>query len=272
MLMTRESLKNLFKKGKFPSENHFAHLIDSTVNRMEDGIGKSPKNGLQLSPQGENDQLLSFFERMDLQHPEWQFNLQRQGPHKGLSVDKVVVDENGMPQTESRLFLAKSGNIGINTASPWAPVHVNGTLGSNARIGTHTYGKVPGNGEWQPILTKLTGVQAYEVVARIDGPKGKGKYAITHAIALSAFGGKHPAKRIKQTRAYYGWFWNRIDFKWEGDVTDYRLMVRTRQNYGRDENEQPNMIKFHITKLWDDDLLNSDDLPLVDLRQEKPAT
>lgn len=261
MILNRDALKQLFQKGKTPSENHFAHLIDSSLNKMEDGIGKTPAEGLQLSPQGSFDQVLSVYERMDLPLPSWQIKLMRQNHAQGLSFDKIEKDEDNKTESESRLFLANNGKIGLHTTQPWAPFHVNATAGLKARVGTHTYGQVAGDGEWHSILCNLSGICSFEVVARIEGPPGRGKYAITHAIALRTFGGKLSRSKIPQTRAYYGWFWNRIELRWEGSIFDYSLQVRTRQSYELGENGEKSMIKFHVTNLWDNELFAGDQLP-----------
>jgi len=221
---------------------------------MEDGIGKTAAEGLQLSPKGSFDQVLSVYERMDLPMPAWQIKLLRQNDARGLSFEKLEKNEDNEPEGTSRLFLANDGKIGINTTAPWAPLHVNTTAGLKARVGTHVYGQVAGDGEWHPIISQLKGMQSFEVVARIDGPPGRAKYAITHAIALRTFGGKGSRSKIPQTRAHYGWFWNRIELRWMGSVNDYSLEVRTRQHYGDDENGGMCMIKFHVAKLWDDEL------------------
>lgn len=268
MILNRDSLKQLFKKGKSPSENHFAHLIDSTLNKMEDGIGKTSAEGLQLSPQGSFDQVLSVYERMDLPLPAWQIKLLRQNDAKGLSFEKIEKNEDNEPQSTSRLFLGNNGKIGVNTKAPWAPLHVDTTAGLKARVGTHAYGQVPGDGEWHSILSNLNGMQSFEVMARIAGPPNRGKYAMTHAIALRTYGGTGSKKRIPQTRTYYGWFWNRIELRWEGSTYNYALQVRTRQHYGFTEDGEVSMIKFHLTNLWDDDLFSSDQLPVF----HDPAT
>lgn len=263
MLLNRESLKGLFKKGKFPSEQSFTHLIDSSINKLDDGISKTPDDGLQLAPQGSFDRVLSVFERMDQDQPAWQLKFLRDANAKGLSFDKVEKDENNEPISESRFFLADDGRIGIKTTDPFTPFHIKTTAGIQSRIGTHCYGKVPGDGEWHTIIGGLTGVQCLEVVARIDGPFGHGKYAITHAVALSSFGGKHARNRIKQTRSYYGWFWNRIELKWEGEIKNYALKVRTRQHYGKQEDGSSSMIRLHVTNLWDDEVMRLERLRLL---------
>jgi hypothetical protein len=110
-------------------------------------------------------------------------------------------------------------------------------------------------------------MQSFEVVARIAGPPGRSKYAITHAIALRTFGGKGSRSKIPQTRTYYGWFWNRIEFRWEGSTYDYSLQVRTRQHYGSNDDGEISMIKYHVASLWDDQLFTGDQLPANNLKE-----
>ena len=45
-----------------------------------------------------------------------------------------------------------------------------------------------GDGNWQTIVFNLDGINGFELVASIRGKKGSGRYALAHAIALSAFG------------------------------------------------------------------------------------
>ena len=196
---------------------------------------------------------MSVYKRMDLPLPAWQIKLLRQNEAQGLSFEKVEKDEENKPQNESRLFLANEGKIGIHTTSPQAQFHVNTTAGLKARVGTYACGQIPGDGEWHNILEPLNGLQAFEVMTRIDGPSGRGKYAMTHAIAMRTYGGTMSRSKIPQTRAYYGWFWNRIELRWAGDIQNYSLQARTRQSYGSDENGQI-MIKYHVSSLWDDSI------------------
>ena len=43
----RDELKEHFKNGRLPTEQHFAHLIDSTINKQEDGFSKDEENGMK---------------------------------------------------------------------------------------------------------------------------------------------------------------------------------------------------------------------------------
>jgi hypothetical protein len=262
-LFTRESLKNFFRKGKFPSQVHFSHLIESTVNKLDDGFSKSEKDGLMVAPQGQSQQLLSFFKQLNDTHPEWQINFKEVDQQMGLNIESVSTDEFGETKTHSWIFLDKKGAIGLNTQKPKHLLDVNGTVGMNTRVGSFLAGQVDGDGKWKPILTNLRGLQAFEVVARIKGPSKRGRYAFTHAIALSTFG--RSRSKVKQIRAHYGWFWNRISLKWDSnwdaDAKEWMhsLLIRTHTHYGnQDETGKPFPIQFHITRLWDDKMIFPD--------------
>lgn len=82
-----------------------------------------------------------------------------------------------MDSVKSMVFLAEDGKVGINTTDPISQLEVAGTMACKTRIGVFKYGKVPANGEFQDILSDMDSPQAFEVVARVDGPEKSGKYA-----------------------------------------------------------------------------------------------
>ena len=61
----REDLKEHFKNGKVPTENHFAYLIDSTINKQEDGFSKDEENGMLVKALGASQRLVSFYRTND---------------------------------------------------------------------------------------------------------------------------------------------------------------------------------------------------------------
>ncbi|MFM7155248.1 MAG: hypothetical protein ACKOZV_14105, partial [Bacteroidota bacterium] len=78
------------------------------------------------------------------------------------------------------------------------------------------------------------------------------KYAVTHAIALGTFGGGK--NTIRQTRSYYGLFWNRIDLRWKSEGSLYHLEIRTYQHYGLKPDGTAYKIRYHVSALLDDAL------------------
>jgi hypothetical protein len=129
-------------------------------------------------------------------------------------------------------------------------MEVNGTLASKARVGTYnTIGEVPADGEWHIILDELEGCHAFEVVAKAQGIHKRGKYAISHALAVSTHG--NIGSNIRVTQAYYGWIWHRIKFRWRKASDErYRLEIKTVGHYGMNEENEVISIKFHVTSLW----------------------
>jgi len=241
-LLNRQSLKTLFGAGARPKESNFSSLIDSMINKIDDGISKNAEDGLILSPEGkESDRIMSFYENVEDELPQWSIEL-GQEEKKGLSIVAPVTKTE-----ETRVIsFQKSGEVGIGTENPRTTLEVEGILGADTRIGTYKLATVPADGEWHDIITDLDGCIALEVMAQV-GKEKTGRYALLHAHALSTFGKSH--HRIRKTQAHYGWFWNKIAIRFTGSTYNYKLQLKTRSNYGAGQN-----IHFHITKLWDNDM------------------
>lgn len=250
-LLTRSTLKNLFTRGAVPTEVNFSDFIDSTVNKVDDGFSQSAEHGFMLAPQGSNRKLMSFFE--SIRDPQAAFSLSLNPTRyaKGLSVDDA--------EHESVLFLKDTGQIGIGTKTPQFKLEVNGMMGVNGRVGTFASGSVNADGEWQTIVDRLEGIQAFEVIAQASGKEGRGKYALTHAIALSNYG----VGKIRQLRSTHsrvlGPLFHKISLRWSKGSDGYRLQVKTTQNYGYvdDKDEKRAQIKYYVTKLWDTTMMTT---------------
>lgn len=243
-MRNRNTLKNFFGAERKPTEANFTDLIDSMVNKLDDGFAKGVNEGLMLAPEEGSEALLSFYKSIEDKSPLWTMKLMESGTGKGLQIGEA---------NEPSLFLQSGGKVGIGTATPAHKLEVNGTVGMQGRIGTLFKGQVPANGKWQTIAAELKGCQALEVLAGV-GKKGEGKYALVHALALSTYAGSK--SRIKKVQAHYGWFWNKLCLRWSSDpvtsdagtLPNYKLQVRTRSNYG-----DSTPICYHISRLWSDE-------------------
>ena len=242
---TREDLKKYFSNGEIPNENHFCKLIDSMLNRQDDGFSKDDENGLIIVARGGSNKLVTLFKNMDDLNPFFHFEKDEQ-ESGGLRMRPAGEGEED-PQDNNGYFFHDNGNMGIGIrCEEQYKLQVNGFAGLEGRVGTYLQGQVPADGKWHPIIEGLDNCQAYEVIAR-TGKKGFGKFAILHAHALKAFGKSHG--RIRRTSAYYGSFWNRIRLRWRSNAThDYSLQVSTGRNYGHDV-----FVFYKITRLWDDE-------------------
>ncbi|TNE54007.1 MAG: hypothetical protein EP338_08945 [Bacteroidetes bacterium] len=236
-LLNRASLKKLFSNGTRPDETSFSNMIDSMLNVVDDGITKNEKDGLVLSPEGqEEDPVISFYRSIQQDQANWTIDL---GPEENKGIR--LVQANDPQQKESRVFLKENGGIGVNTEKPLSDLQVNGVFGTNARIGTFQIGKSPANGSWQQIISGLDGCQAFEIVAQV-GKKHSGKYALVKATVICTFG----KSKIRSTQAHYGFCWNKITFRVRGSIHDYGVEMKTRSNYG-----EGMYIRYHVSKLWD---------------------
>lgn len=246
-LLNRDTLKNFFVTGSQPSQGNFSNLIDSMVNKVDDGFSKDMEHGLMLSPMKSGNSLISFFQTMDNPEPDWSVRLNPDDKTLGLDFGEPNTTDDSI---QSRVFMQRGGNVGIGTQQPKFLLDVNGTAGMQTRIGTYPSANatntVPADGRWHTILSGLNNCQAFEIVAQTGLPK-HGKYALLHAIALSTFG--RSRSKIRKTQAHYGFWWNKIAIRWTGSTFDYGLEIRTRSNYGTGIN-----INYNITRLWESPL------------------
>ena len=242
--LNRDSLKSLFSDGSRPNANNFASLIDSMVNKVDDGLSKDDNEGIILSPEGEeSDRVVSFYDSVQDELPKWSIEMFHE-EDMGLG----IVEPTSETENQTRLFFEKGGNIGIDTRHPKTNFEVNGILGTSSRVGTYKLATIPADGSWRDIVTNLNGCVAFEVMAQV-GKEKAGRYALLHSFALSTFGKSR--NKIKTTQAHYGWWWNKMSLRWAGSTYDYSLQLRTRSNYG-----QGQQIKYCVTKLWDNDVMS----------------
>lgn len=241
----RKTLKNYFRKGNLPSEANFENLIDSSVNKIDDGFSKTEDEGLMLSNIGESEKIISFYEDIEDDFAQWAINLNKfdnksKGPRGALN---FMVPETG----NTVLSLTHKNRVGINQTDPAYDLHVNRLIASGGRVGTFCEdSEIPADGKWYRIIQNLNYCQAFEIVAR-TGIKDSGKHSLLHAIAVSAYGRSN--SRIRNTGARYS-FWRpcRIQLRWTGDTFNYHLEMRCRQDLG-----PGTKIKYYVTQLWSDE-------------------
>ena len=155
-LQNRETLKNFFKKGIKPSESHFHDLIDSSINKVDDGMSKTLDDGLMLSPIGTSEKLISFFKSIEVKNPAW-----------SLEIDPGDAALNfNNHRGESILSLMDDGKVGINNPKPDYELDVQGNIGMIGRIGTFKTGKILGDGQWHKAIENLNGCRVVLYRAR----------------------------------------------------------------------------------------------------------
>ncbi len=225
----RAVLKNYFLKGNVPKENNFQDFIDSCLNQADDGIWKKADQALSVKAEGTNEEILKFYKNIDDMNPAWTVSMRAADGNEGFNI----------AEEESRLFIETGGNVGIGTTQPRTKLDVDGFIGMKGRKGFFREGQVEADGNWHDVITGLNHYNAFELMA-VTGKKGS--HAITHAIAVSAYGNSNPA--VSKTQGFYGWMRNKIDVRWVGTYFDYSLQLRTKRNIGDGV-----LITYNITKL-----------------------
>lgn len=255
----RETLKNFFKKGALPSEEQFADLIDSTLNMTDEGLSKSPQNGLEITSQGNHETLATFFQGNDPERPTW--SLTYGSNNESLLFTRRTEVKDAAPPLTITSSLdqegALTGRVGVNTDTPLYDLDVQGVVRAAGRIGVNPLPSptVPADGKWHDITDQLYGCHAFEIMAGV-GKKKSGKYALMHAIAVNAFNPRgfffnlfNLKKRIHCTQSYYYSRGDKLKLRWCRGTGDrlYTLQLRTNTDYGKGI-----VIQYSITRLWFD--------------------
>ncbi|MEX6686847.1 hypothetical protein QTN47_05045 [Danxiaibacter flavus] len=245
--LNRDDLKKFFRNGQMPSENHFGYLIDSMINKQDDGFRHDDDEGLVLSS-SLRKRFVTLYKSMDDRNPFFSMGADDKDEQDNQSLRFTSLTGSATEAAAQSFFLHANGNMGVGKKSEKEyKVDVNGFVAAQGRVGTYIQDSVPADGKWHYITPDLDNCSAFELIAR-TGRRTTGRFAILHAIALSAFG--RSRSRIRKTSAHYGSFWNKITVRWKSTGTHhYRLQLKTRRNYGDGV-----LIFFKIGKLWDDEL------------------
>ncbi|MBB1487168.1 hypothetical protein [Oceanospirillum sediminis] len=286
----RSTLKNYFRRGAMPSAEHFADLVDSSLNTLEEGFDKTPEQGFKISSLEENASLMSFYRDSDPDARLWSasyhneidsllFNrhlpatLSRDGAQDSPATDQPLLSNAEKERGRTVLALTQQGRIGVGTAQPEQTLDVAGVMRSHGREGTQQgqQAGVPADGHWHTISPRLEGCQALEVVAGV-GIRRSGRYALIRAVAMNTcapdgffFNFLKRKNRIKAQHAYYRSSADKLKLRWVRDLNDpnqsdtyrpYYLQIRSNTRY-----DAGTVIRYHITRLWHDDYMQHSAAP-----------
>jgi hypothetical protein len=253
----RAQLKKKFEAANIGYESYRA-LIDSTINKKDDGIDIDERDGLRLAPGSDSGRLLSLFGDRAGTAAEWFIRLNPENT-KGLDISSELTQGRTLFLTVEEEFvddeLIHEVRVGIGTIKPQFTLDVEGTVAMRARVGTFKADSVPADKQWHSILAEGDGLndcQAYEIFAHIYDTKTE-RYALTHAVILIAKGRR--GERITITRAGSSYLWgrflNRIKFRIKREYGKEVVQMRARDHYGFTNDGKPKMIFYRVTKIWD---------------------
>lgn len=244
-IRSREDLRKFFRNGEIPTEEHYRTLIESMINKQDDGFARDVDNGMLIASTLKTGRFMALFKNIDDFDPF--FVLEKDDKEDAsLRLSPAGKEGKSKPDEES-FFFHENGSLGLGKRSAdQYRLEVNGFAAMDGRTGTWKQGCVPADGRWHPIVKDLHNCQVFEIVAR-TGLTNTGRFAVAHAIAVCAFGSAR--NRIRRTGSHFGFFWNRIRFRWRTDkeTHKYMLEVKTSSRY-----EGEPQIYYHISRLWDD--------------------
>jgi hypothetical protein len=286
----RDTLKNYFREGALPSSIHFADLIDSTLNTLEEGFDKTAEDGLKIASLEKDDQLMSFYRESVYSEPLWSISYDQE--IDSLLFKRSYSDEKtGKITYQPILTFGEQGNVGINTTKPQQALDVAGVLRTQGRMGgmfahVPTVGEedqpagqaieanIPADGNWHRITPILEGCHAFEIVAGV-GIQWTGQYAMVRANAMNTCDPRgmfawllerlpflNFKNRISCQHAYYRSRSDKLKLRWvevkPGDkspagervVRRYYLAIKTNTAY-----DPKVYIRYHITQLWFDNYM-----------------
>lgn len=247
--VNRETLKKYFSAGNRPTVSQFTDLVDSVPNIVDDGMARTDKNGLKLSPLNQEGSVIEFYKDIQDNYPVWKITL-----NSNMSLTVSQHNEK-MPA----LTLYPNGPIKIQT-----DVEIDGTVAARGFTGNYARNSIlsqtaKANGQWNTIPLRedkeKDGCRAYRIMAGC-GKCNHGKYALLEATAMHCYGKR---KRIKTTQSWFGTHFNRIKLRWYEENGHLQLQIRTRSNYGENA-----AIRYYITELWNDYYMNQESAQLKD--------
>lgn len=255
----RPTLKKFFRDGALPTSEHYADLVDSMVNRIDDGFDKTEAEGLRIASLGTSPMLLSFYNGAGSAEPVWAIGHGSAAGTLHFLRRAGAAEDGTAPAPDGALApglaLSRDGRVGISVADPAWRLDVDGVARARGRIGYAGPDEtVPADGKWHDISPSLTGCQAFEIVAGVGAQPGRGRYALLHAIALNAYNPRNlflnwlfGRRSIRRQTAVFGSYADRLRLRWRGSTRDYHLQLRSNASYG------PGVrIRYYVTRLWFD--------------------
>ncbi|MCK9200414.1 MAG: hypothetical protein M0P59_00300 [Gallionella sp.] len=257
----RKTLSAYFADGQLPTQEAFGDLIDSVVNIVDDGFDKTPEEGMKIAQLDNRSKLVGFYDEITVKAPLWSIAFSVSGyggnveNNKNLNFFYGNNKATGLtlasaPETVVGPGKSTEGKIrvGINKNDPEHELDIDGVIAADGRIGRAGTMEVRADGKWHPVIARLDGCQAFEIMAGVGKPHS-GRYALLHAYALSTFNSKKG--NITYHQAHFSSRCDQIELRWVGGTHDYSLEMRVRCCYEQNAKEEI-YIRYYLTQLWFD--------------------
>lgn len=211
----RAILKSYFRLGSSPTESHFADLIDSVPNLVEEGPIRTQRDGLLLYPRAEDGRMASAYRDPDeLQDPRrvpcWSLML-------GNENEFLLMNEKG----ETVLSLSQDKKVCVYDAHEEE---------RPAKREDESYHEMPADGHWHDLPIELesaasaSGCRVYHIIASYK--TSQKKYRMADATAGYCKGSK---LKISSAQKRWGCWWSPIRFRWNKREEGVFLQMRAKK-------------------------------------------
>lgn len=235
----RNTLKSYFRSGNNPNESQFEDLIDSVPNLVDDGMERTEKDGLILSPALLTGKIMSVYpvhgvEKTENGMPCWTFVVDREKTFQ-------LMNEQG----ETVLSVTQKNEVKINDRLKKNPEYSDVP---NIQLDTDDNGfqEVPADSSWYnlPIAfdssEKLPACRLCRIIAGYR--TGKDKYGMVTVTTSYCEGGK---RNISPSQRCCGFWKNSIRFRWKKEKGNLFLQIK-----GKKKKKGESKLHFQIRELW----------------------
>ncbi|MDD3038139.1 hypothetical protein [Bacteroides sp.] len=235
----RNTLKSYFRSGNNPNESQFEDLIDSVPNLVDDGMERTEKDGLMLSPAMLTGKIISVYpvhgvEKAESGMPCWTFVVDREKAFH-------LMNEQG----ETVWSVSQKNELKVHDCLKKNPENP-GAPNIKADTSDNGFQEILADSCWYnlPIVfdssEKGPACKLCQITAGYR--TGKDKYRMVTVTTTYCKGGK---RNISPSQRCCGFWKNPIRFRWRTEKGSLYLQIK-----GKKKKKGESKLHFQIRELW----------------------
>jgi hypothetical protein len=240
-LRNRNTLKEYFRKGNVPTAEHFAELIDSVPNILEDNLHKPDNEGFRFSAKNGEDNFAVIYDSAPDSPDEVPYWLLRLDDKGGLEIRNK--------EREALLLIGQDNVVTINgNLQVKEHVYADSFCGTAGMEDNETgYLSVPADGTWHDLPVEAAanqeskGCHIYKIYASYKNNKNN-SYEMIEAIASHRNTKKK--KITSPNKRRWGWS-GKIKFRWMHRNNKLFLQMKS-----KGKKKYVEAIYYRISELW----------------------
>mgnify|MGYP003623561117 CR=1 FL=1 len=241
-MKNRKALKDYFKADRYPTEEQFAHLIDSSLNMEEDGVIRTLRDGVALYPPQKGGSLLGIYpQRPDqadggypIEQPCWMLKI-------GKKKELILIDEEG-----NEVFTLSQGTDRPDAAKEQPPFDAENKSAAKPPKTTTEVLTIEADGNWHelPVEAALNkeedGCRMYRIFG-VYKRGGKKCYTMVEALAGHCNWRK---LQLQSPQKLLGHWRGPIKLRWKMREGGLYLQMRGKRR-------EKGLVQYQIITVWD---------------------